>query len=165
MTLEHQERRIWPKDRPGECGRGLGVWKTGKPKNPRGSGLHITRRETRFRASCEPDCHRRSLSQFPCAGYPRYPSGAWSESLTEASSGRGARPWTSDFERDSATCAASFASSCNRLTPLLWWHAQRIYTWSWSLSIPPAILAHETRRNNLLGSFYPGKGDRNVDLG
>lgn len=64
-----------------------------------------------------------------------------------------------------ATCAASFASSCNRLTPLLWWHAQRIYTWSWSLSIPPAILAHETRRNNLLGSFYPDKGDRNVDLG
>lgn len=63
------------------------------------------------------------------------------------------------------TCVASFASSCNRLTPLLWWHAQRIYTWSWSLSIPPAILAHETRRNNLLGSFYPDKGDRNVVLG
>lgn len=60
-------------------------------------------------------------------------------------------------------------SSCPRATGynavLLWWHAQRIYTWSWSLSIPPAILAHETRRNNLLGSFYPDQGDRNVDLG
>lgn len=54
MTLEQQERRISPKEGPGARGRVLGVWKTGKPKNLRVTGLHISRRKRGSRTFAPP---------------------------------------------------------------------------------------------------------------
>jgi len=54
MTLEQQERRISPKEDPGARDRVLGVWKTGKPKNPRVTGLHISCRKHSSRTFAPP---------------------------------------------------------------------------------------------------------------